>query len=47
MLPSYSIESVFVHFSGEKRLGEDSKEIEDLIQLGNKKKKKKHVRNKV
>ncbi|CAF4951856.1 unnamed protein product [Pieris macdunnoughi] len=32
--------------SGEKRLGDDSKEIDDLIEHGNKKKKKKHVRNK-
>ncbi|XP_038218935.1 RNA cytidine acetyltransferase [Zerene cesonia] len=34
--------------SGEKRLGDDSKEIDDLIEShANKKKKKKHVRNKV
>ncbi|CAK1542672.1 unnamed protein product [Leptosia nina] len=33
--------------SGEKRLGDDSKEIDDLIESqGNKKKKKKHVRSK-
>lgn len=34
-------------YSGEKRLGEDSKEIDDLIEAhsNKKKKKKKHVRN--
>ncbi|XP_045504748.1 RNA cytidine acetyltransferase isoform X2 [Colias croceus] len=33
--------------SGEKRLGDDSKEIDDLIESHANKKKKKHVRNKV
>lgn len=38
---------IIFFYSGEKRLGDDAKEIEDLIEAysNKKKKKKKHVRN--